>query len=35
MWIELIPSLNPIPFVNYGVIDFTDGHPDDIADDRG
>ena len=25
----LIPSLNPNPFYNYGVIDFTDGHPDD------
>ena len=25
----LIPSLNPLPFTNYGVIDFVDGHPDD------
>src|SRR5205085_10374936 len=26
----LVPSLNPIPFYNYGVIDFQDGDPDDV-----
>src|SRR5213076_984961 len=25
----LVPSLNPLPFYNYGVIDFQDGHADD------
>jgi hypothetical protein len=24
-----IPSLNPLPFYNYGLIDFQDGNPND------
>ena len=27
---SLVPSLNPLPFYNYGTIDFHDGAPDDL-----